>query len=77
MTAAQTFGLAVRAQRVQFGWSQRQLAVCMGTLGFSWHQTTVAKTEAAERSVPIDEAVALARLLRISLDSLLLAGAEL
>lgn len=39
----------------------------MSARGFSWRQTTVAKTEAAERPIRINEAAALAMVLGVNL----------
>lgn len=46
----------------------------MAERGFSWRQTTVAKTELAQRPVLAEEAVALAAVFGVSLDELLVAG---
>lgn len=43
----------------------------MRGLGFSWRQTTVAKTEAAERPLRVDELSALAEMLRTTVPALL------
>lgn len=45
----------------------------MTAYGFAWHQTTVAKTELAERAIRVNEAVALAELLDASLNALMAA----
>lgn len=63
--------MALREQRRARGWSQQDVADAMSELGFSWQQTTAAKSEAAERPVPLDEAAALAALLGTSVDALL------
>jgi len=43
----------------------------MRELGFGWRQTTAAKTEAAERPVPLGEVVALASLFGVGVHDLL------
>jgi transcriptional regulator with XRE-family HTH domain len=63
-------GERVRALREARGWSQDTVAKRMASKGFSWRQTTVAKTEAADRPVRVNEAVALADLYGVDLDSL-------
>ena len=50
----------IRARRVELGWSQADLAAAMGQSGHAWHQTTVAKTERAEREPRYTEVLALA-----------------
>jgi transcriptional regulator with XRE-family HTH domain len=57
--------------REERGWTQPHLAQLLGERGLKTHATTVAKIEAGTRSVRINEAVALADLLDVSLDSLL------
>ena len=61
----------MRGFRQARGLSQQQVADAMVGLGFSWRQTTVAKTEAAERPVPVGEVVALAGLLGVGIHDLL------
>lgn len=51
--------------------SQQALAEAMNELGFSWHQTTVAKTEAAERPLRLNEIAALATALSSSASQLI------
>jgi len=51
--------------------SQQAVADAMVEAGFTWRQTTVAKTEAAERPVPVAELVALARLFETPIPELL------
>jgi len=48
-TAEQTVGANIKAMRAQLGLTQVELAEAMQRLGHSWIQTTVAKTEAADR----------------------------
>lgn len=59
-TAEQRTGERIRDRRLSHGLSQRDLADAMSAIGFSWQQTTVAKTEAAERPIRVNELVALA-----------------
>lgn len=66
------FGDWLKAERTKRGWSQPQLAKMMSARGIApMHATTIAKIEAASRSVRINEAVALADLFEVSLDWLL------
>ena len=67
----QVFGQRLRDLRTARGWSQQQVADAMGELGFNWRQTTAAKTEAAERPVPVGEVVALAGLFGVGVHDLL------
>lgn len=61
----------VRQIRVERGWSQAELAKRMSDLVPGWHQTTVAKTERAERDLRYPELLALAEALAIPLQALL------
>jgi len=61
----------VRQYRVEHGWSQAELAERMSDLDHGWHQTTVAKTERAERDPRYPELLALAEALAVPLDDLL------
>jgi len=61
----------VRQYRVERGWSQAELANRMSDLDHGWHQTTVAKTERAERDPRYPELLALAEALAVPLDALL------
>ena len=70
-TVEQQVGATLRGFRQARGLSQQQVADAMVGLGFSWRQTTVAKTEAAERPVPVGEVVALAGLLGVGIHDLL------
>lgn len=69
--ARRLFGTALRTARSDRGWSQQRIADNMTELGFSWHQTTCAKTEAGDRPVPLEEAAALAALLGTSVGAML------
>ncbi len=70
-TVEQQVGATLRGFRQARGLSQQQVADAMVGLGFSWRQTTVAKTEAAERPVPVGEVYALAGLLGVGIHDLL------
>ncbi len=61
----------VRSVRVERGWSQADLAAKMSQFGQAWHQTTVAKTERAEREPRYTELLALARSLDVGVDALM------
>jgi len=62
------FGGNLRAVREHRGMGQRELAQRMTERGHSWHQNTVSKTEAGERTVTFDEAEALAVVLGVTTD---------
>lgn len=64
------FGQRIRALRIDSGRSQQDVAEYMNSLGFSWRQSTVAKTEAAERPIRVNEAYALAGMFGVNLDDL-------
>ena len=65
------FPVNVRARRDALGMSQEALARAMADLGFRYHQATVYKIESGARMVPVDEAFALGRLLRTSVEVLM------
>lgn len=70
--ADERFGKRVRALRENRGWSQAEMAKMLSDNGVQpMHPTTVAKIESADRSVRINEAVGIADLFEVSLDSLL------
>jgi len=65
------FGERVKAERDHRGWSQAHMATMQSDEGIhSMHPTTIAKIEAGDRSVRINEAVGIADLFEVSLDSL-------
>lgn len=67
-----TFARNVRRRREAIGVPQGVVADLMFSYGFrTWRQTTLAKVEAGERAVKLDEAFALAAIYSISLDDLL------
>jgi transcriptional regulator with XRE-family HTH domain len=65
------FGKRVKAKRDARGWSQAEMAKMLTDMGARMHATTVAKIEAGDRSVRINEASAIADLFEVSVDSLL------
>jgi transcriptional regulator with XRE-family HTH domain len=65
------FGKRVKAKRDARGWSQAEMATMLTDMGAHMHATTVAKIEAGDRSVRINEASAIADLFEVSVDSLL------
>jgi transcriptional regulator with XRE-family HTH domain len=66
------FGKRVKAKRDNRGWSQAEMAKMLSDKGIHpMHPTTVAKIEAGDRSVRINEAVGIADLFEVSVDSLL------
>jgi transcriptional regulator with XRE-family HTH domain len=56
---SEVFAEQMRVQRARKGWTQKQLAARLATLGFGVHHTTVGKWESGERRVTIDEALAI------------------
>ncbi len=72
----QAFAEGVRAMRQARGWSQAELAVRLGEYGFRMHQTTVAKLEAGERPIRINEAAALCTLFGVQLIDVLSGGRQ-
>jgi transcriptional regulator with XRE-family HTH domain len=65
------FRKQVRAERERRDWSQSHMAKLLSDKGIGAHTTTIAKIEAGDRAVPIDEAAAIADLFEVSLDKLL------
>ncbi|GAA4225971.1 hypothetical protein GCM10022254_09320 [Actinomadura meridiana] len=67
MTIAEEFVQRAKDRRVQLGLSQSELARRMTELSpATWHQMTVARTEAGERPIRLDEATLLAELLGLA-----------
>lgn len=64
------FARWLRMQRLERRLSQADLAGEMTRLGHAWHQTTVAKTERAEREPRYTELLALAQALAVNVESL-------
>jgi len=67
----EVFAQTLRRRRKELGISLRDLAERMQQQGHQWHHTTVARTESARRPVRLNEAVALAGILRMPLAELL------
>jgi len=65
------FRKRLRAERIRRDWSQSDLAKMLSDNDIPMHSTTIAKIEAGDRSVRIDEATGIADLLGLSLDGLL------
>lgn len=66
------FGQQLKRMRDEKGWTQPQMAKLLSDRGIApMHATTIAKIEAGARSVRINEAVCIADLLDVSLDTLL------
>lgn len=68
--AESLFAERARALRQAREWSQEDVAQRMTKLGFSWRQSTVAKTEAADRPIRVNEAAALATIFAVNLGEL-------
>ncbi|MFI9610356.1 helix-turn-helix domain-containing protein [Streptomyces sp. NPDC052023] len=71
MTAEEVMGKQVRRIRELRGWSQQELARRMHDKGYSWRQTTVAKTEAADRPIRVNEVQGLAIVFGVTVNDLL------
>ena len=67
----QGFGKLVKAERDQRGWTQLAMAQMLEAKGIPMHATTIAKIEAGDRSVRINEAAGIADLFELPLDFLL------
>lgn len=63
-------GAWLREHRRANRWSQAGLAAEMSSRGFPWHATTVARAEKGERRMIVDEAVALADIFSVPLESI-------
>lgn len=66
-TPEERLAVRIRQRRTSLLLSQAELAARMSELGQPWHQTTVAKTERAERELRYPELVALAQVLSVPL----------
>jgi transcriptional regulator with XRE-family HTH domain len=75
-TPEQVVGANIKAMRAQLGLTQAELAEAMQGLGHSWVQTTVAKTEAADRPLRVNEVADLARILGTRLPDLVSAQSD-
>jgi transcriptional regulator with XRE-family HTH domain len=69
-TPEEIVGANIKAMRSQLGLTQAELAEAMQGLGYSWIQTTVAKTEAADRPLRVNEVADLAQILGTRLPDL-------
>lgn len=67
----ETFIKWLRSTREATGLSQQNIADGLKPLGFSLHQTQIAKIERGERPLRLDEAVALASLFGATVDTAL------
>jgi transcriptional regulator with XRE-family HTH domain len=65
-TPEEQAGTRIKNRRIEIGLSQEAVAEEMRRLGHLWHQTTVAKTEAAGRPLRVNEVVDLAAVLRVT-----------
>ena len=65
------FSAAMKRERRGRGWSQADLAQLLRARGLSAHPTTVAKIEAGERAIRLDEAAVIASVLEMTIDDLL------
>lgn len=70
-TPEQRAGRELRHLRVACGWSQEETARRMSVFGYGWHQTMIAKTEAGQRPLRLNEAADLAGLFGVPLAGLL------
>lgn len=61
----------LRAERERLGWSQAEMAKALSANGFPLHASAIAKIEAGDRAVRIDEAVAIADALDVELEDML------
>ncbi|MEV6662756.1 helix-turn-helix domain-containing protein [Streptomyces nigra] len=71
ITAEEAMGKQVKRIRELRGWSQQELARRMADKGYSWRQTTVAKTEAADRPIRVNEVQGLAVVFGVTVNDLL------
>ena len=66
--AVSTIGDRIREKRTEYGWSQSELARRMVGAGFSKQkQIYITRSERGLRPIPVDEALALAKLLNVSI----------
>lgn len=68
--AAVALGDRVRQLRTAAGMTQQQLSVRLADAGYPLHPSAVAKTEAADRPVPVGEMLALASIFGVTLENL-------
>jgi transcriptional regulator with XRE-family HTH domain len=68
---SEVFSEQMRIQRARKGWTQRQLAGRLATLGVVVHPTTIGKWEGGERRISLDEALAISIALDVALAHLI------
>ena len=73
LTPEETAGRELRRLREARRWSQEETARRMGAYGYDFHQTAIAKTEAGQRPLRLNEAAAFACLFGVALADLLTA----
>jgi transcriptional regulator with XRE-family HTH domain len=76
-TTEELVGGRVKERRSELGITQVELAEAMQAFGHSWIQTTVTKTEAADRPLRVNELTDLARVLDVSVADLVTPESEL
>jgi transcriptional regulator with XRE-family HTH domain len=64
-------GRALRRLRTARGWSQEEVAQRMKAYGYDFHQTTIAKIEAAQRPIRVRELADLAALYAVEVHELI------
>jgi len=69
-TPEEAAGRQVRLLRNGRGWNQQEIADRMQLYGHHWVQTTVSKTEDAQRPLRLNEAVSLAAVFQITVTGL-------
>ena len=67
---SRTFGTRLREVRTRRKISQRELVEWLRGLGFDLHQPAISGIESGKRQLSFDEAVAIARFLKIPLEAL-------
>jgi transcriptional regulator with XRE-family HTH domain len=73
LTPEEIAGRELRRLREARRWPQGEVARRMAGYGYCWHQTQVAKTEAAERPLRLNELAAMCDLFGVTLAGLLTA----
>jgi transcriptional regulator with XRE-family HTH domain len=69
--AGTEFRETLRRLRKNRGWSQAYMAELLSAKGLTCYPTTIAKIEAGDRAIQVDELVAVADIFEVSLDTLL------
>jgi len=64
---SRVFAEQMRIQRLRKGWTQKQVAARLASLGIDVHHTTIGKWEAGERRITLDEALAISIALDVAL----------